>query len=269
MLDMLLSAHPRVVGLGETYQLIDPETRRKFLKGADENLCNCGKTMRECPVWSPFVAFLRQNAGKEIPFAESYNRLIASVRDVYGDDVVIGDSSKYQVPLRLSLENRTRLDVEKVSVIHLIKDARSFALSWKRSHNLGPISDLKAFLLWFRFNKQIESILRAHEVEPIRVGYEELCFSTRTILEMICLEVGLEFDAAMLDLSRSKSHIALGNRMRVHEKKSKKLYYDNRWFLDNSIGWKYAMLPFIKKYNEEKVYGNTIAGVREGRFEPK
>lgn len=168
------------------------------------------------------------------------------------------DSSKDLGRLESISQGPNRLDI---AVIHVIKDVRSYAASWRAIKRFGRIGVARCFRSWHRTNQLIERRIRQGGFPSVRVSYEELCFDPRTTLQTACRGLGIDFDEAMLDLRRSHGHVGAGNGMHTDPIKSNMLAYDFRWFSDRWISLYYHMRPDIAQYNEERVYG-----VLKGRY---
>jgi hypothetical protein len=100
------------------------------------------------------------------------------------------------------------------------------------------------------------------------ISYEALCFDPETVLRQVCNKAGAEFNPQMTDLTNSKAHIGLGNPMRTHDVKSRKIVYDYRWFYQLSAHLIY-FLPRIRKYNEKMMNSSLIFDPKSRLFEPK
>jgi len=63
LLDLLLSYHDKVIGLGEVYSVIgDKDSNLE----QTEDICSCGKQMSKCPVWSYSINKEGAEAGKNL-----------------------------------------------------------------------------------------------------------------------------------------------------------------------------------------------------------
>jgi len=268
LLDLLLGAHSKIFGIGEIDALLNPERSDKFLHTVNDVVCKCGKKMTECEIWGPFVDYLNENASED--YQKKYRKMLDIMGEKFGEDIFITDSSKYLSPLTNLLDNYQDrgLDSKDVYVIHLMKDVRCLATSMKRSNDGSSWDEFKYFNQWYRFNKKVSSMLNDSDVHHMKIGYEELCLYPEYCLELICNFLGLEYEPEMKDLKQTQSHLALGNMMRLDKKKSSKVYYDNRWFIEDSISFKYWLLFWIRNYNKREVYSNTVVKQKGARFQP-
>ncbi len=275
LLDMVLSTHPRVVGLGEVWLLLNDRTRPRYLaKGGA--LCSCGSRVQECAFWSGMLAYLETARGSS--YGQRYARLIRHAREQFGQEVIISDSSKYVHALRPLLQaidgqEMVELDVqpEDILVLNLIRDVRGYVCSIKRIEKIPEWRLdllLRQFRIWYRQNLDMDRFLAQSGLEHLRVSYEELCFASAKVSAKIWHALGIPADAAQ-GMSASISHIAVGNRARHHEIKSKRLQYDPRWFEESVVQILYTSLPRVRAYNLNNVYSGLIRpGNADTHFEP-
>lgn len=270
MLDMLLSAHRGICGLGEVFMMIDDASRTKYLSNADNCLCSCGQSINHCQLWQDYFAYVKQD--ERSTYAQRYQKILSLVHTQVGPDTIVVDSSKYTKPLGLLHDaiQAGELPGVELFVIHLVKDARSFAVSMKRRFNATGLKVPKTLLSWYRFNREMHKAIADRGIPCCQVGYEELCFNPRLVLEMICEQVGVAFDEQMLDMSNSKAHIGVGNSMRTHAVKSKQIVYDCRWFHETDIAFWYFLLgPILRSFNRRAVYQHLLANHTAKLFEPR
>lgn len=276
LLEMLLSAHPAINGLGETRMLIGDDTRDKYIKTAHSRICSCQKPIDECKLWSKFIQYIQDEASGD--FGVRYKYLVNLAYQEFGSHSIISDSSKYLAPLRQlvgTIESGQLADVlitkDDLLVLHLIKDVRSYVTSIKRRQRLTNLQFknlIFSFYKWCRDNTRMSQYLETKNIPSVKVSYEALCFDTETILRQVCNEAQIEFDPKMLKLSNSNAHIGLGNPMRTHEIKSKKIIYDYRWFYHTNVHLLYYLLPGAKKCNENLLNGSFLFEPRANLFEP-
>jgi hypothetical protein len=252
------------------HYLIDPDKRQRHIPHAEKRICSCGKTLTQCPLWSSHLERLK--AGDNNNFSNLYKQLLRDVAKLTGDEnTCVCDSSKYRDTLRDLLNALPSMELTKnnIRVLHVIKDVRGYVLSQRRSKKGSRFGDPKRFYRWRKENTALEKMIAREGLNSLRIGYEELCFYPAFIMKKIADFIELDFDLKLLDPSKSQGHMGVGNPMRAHPRKSKAIYYDHRWFLDGSINLGYALLPGIRKYNREKVYGNTTGRDRKALlFDP-
>ena len=253
LLDLLLSTHPGVCGLGEARMLVEDDRRPEYTSNADERTCSCGDAINQCPLWSRFLD--RVESTSDVGFGEHYATLIDLFHSVVGPDVVVSDSSKYIGPLRRLIAalcdgDLVDIDPDDLLVVHLIKDVRAFATSMKYRHDLAPWSLAKQFYKWYTANQKISTFLDSENIASVQVTYEQLCFHPDAVLGRIFDAAGVVPSEQTGDLSAAEAHVGLGNPMRTHDQKSQGIVYDSRWFHEPLVQGLYYLLPGVRSYNE-------------------
>ena len=253
LLDLILGGHSRFVGLGEVRQVLDLESleREKISKV----VCSCTQTMEACVFWGEAVSKLR-SSGELSPEAR-YQIILETFGDIFGENCIPVDSSKYTSSLRM-LHTDPNIDL---SVLHLIRDVRSFTISHIDNQKRKPREHKKRspfhyFKKWYSGNNKIQNFLKTNNIHHFQLGYEELCHYPTVMIEKICHFLGEQPESSMLAIENSRSHSVLGNRMRRQSDKLK-LLYDMRWFQRNEWLMPSLLFPKIIKYNTKEVYRNV------------
>lgn len=197
-LAMLLGTDPRVVVIGESWQLPSVwQTGRP---------CSCGAPLADCPFWRPIST--------RIPFTEYHpdlnNRLRNTIRDIHGSSVIV-DTSKKAPYLRQVIKP---VDV----LVHLIRDPRGHALSryrgWssKRAEGVPGVFDVaRTSISWRRQNSAARRLTNDHG--GITLRYEEFVHTARATAQRILAAAGLHEDR--LGERTAIQHIAAGNPARM------------------------------------------------------
>lgn len=253
LLDLLLSTHPGVCGLGEARMLVEDARRPEYTSNADERICSCGHAINQCPLWSRFLDRVKETPDAD--FGDRYATLIDLFRSVVGPDVVVSDSSKYIGPLRRLIAalrdgDLVDIDLDDLLVVHLVKDARAYATSMKYRHDLAPWSLAKRFYKWYAANQKISAFLDDENIASVQITYEQLCFHPDAVLGQIFDASGLVPSEQTGELRAAKAHVGLGNPMRTHDQKSQGIVYDSRWFHEPIVQGLYYLLPGVRSYNE-------------------
>jgi len=255
LLDLLLSTHPRVCGLGEARMLVNDERRSTYTANAEERICSCGVSIDRCELWGRFIEYAEEERNAE--FGEKYLHLLRMVKELMGEDVVLSDSSKYIEPLKkvtnLLQENGRqgeKMTLDDFLVVHLVKDARAWATSMKYRHDLDALRLAYYMFRWAKDNHEIDAFLNQKGIQCIQISYEELCFNPGSVLSSILNEAGLGVSSSVGRLEEARAHIGLGNPMRTDKNKSKTIIYDSRWFYEPVIQLLYYLVPGVKEYNE-------------------
>lgn len=268
-LNLLLSGQPRLVALGEVFNLFDFEAGHIYRQ--EKILCSCGESMSRCKFWGPLTDQLR--AHPDLSPGEMYDLVLDAFYAHFGEDAVPVDASKTVDALRVLKDRPVDL-----RVIFLIRDVRPWVVSMRKNLEKRArlrFSDLikkyglkapfewlmtrpvKFFWHWYLLNRQTQRFLTQEDISTLQMGYEELCFYPEMMLAEIGNFLGLPFDPEVVSLGTSEEHIILGNRMRRQPEKRARIYYDHRWF--NYRAWLLPSLLFrrIMNYNDREVYRNT------------
>jgi hypothetical protein len=197
----------------------------------DNRLCECGLRFRSCPLWTQVMERLdpagaisgselkrlvaaehrllrtrfapaalrgaRRPTGfrdREPEYADRVSALYAGIRSATGCSVVV-DSSKlgaYGLVLRGDPSLR-------VAVVHLVRDPRASAYSWRR---LKPLHDANATThmrrrslvhscaVWTSGNQLVESLLRRQGTTYVRIRYEDLVARPEQTLRTLTRALG-------------------------------------------------------------------------------
>jgi len=251
--DQLLSAADGVVGLGELAGFFSPEHMRNYHEkwgGFPEAYqCSCGEQFATCELWSQLEAHSGLKSNEATP--NKYLRLVSVVTKLYGDDVIIVDSSKSITGLTnwLNYTGENGLDAVDIHVILAIKDVRSFAASMVRKANnrYSPLSVVRSFNYWLGGNRQLLNFLSDSGIEYQLSLYESLCADVEKELSRISRGA---IDATKLstNISHKKSHIGIGNKSFILRNRSK-IRYDDMWRLNRTIKSTYLLHRRANKLN--------------------
>lgn len=257
LLDMMLSAHPEITGLGETHMILDRDRRKQRLETLSRFHCTCGAVICDCPVWGRLMESLGESGGDNATFARYYQELLERVNALEGT-AYVSDSSKYLKPLRRVAQACEENGMARgdLKVLHLVRDVRGFARSYRRLESLNALQTAKQMWTWKLYNQRIEKTIEELGLPALRMGYEELCLSAEATLRRVCDFLELDYHTGMASPAHASGHVATGNVMRVDKKKRSGLFYDHRWFLDDCIGLWYLTLPGIRRRNRRWVYGS-------------
>jgi hypothetical protein len=219
LLTNLLGQQDHYHAAGEVYYLWE--------RGINEDrLCGCGRPIRECPLWS---AVLERTLGELGPatvdrMANSTRRLnrtrrLLSQRRLAGGQLREEDDEYLRTLERLYLElaaesgSRVIIDASKnplyghlltrsaqlrVRTVHLIRDPRAVAFSWRR-HKWNPdsgrqfarLSTTRSALLWRVWNHSSETLLGRDRQRYQRLRYEDLCRDGAQTIEEIMRLTGV------------------------------------------------------------------------------
>ena len=254
LLDLILGCNSKIRGLGEADVLLNKNVE------FESTPCMCGTNLSECIFWSGLGGFIKTNKQKSFDF--KYHMLIKHFDNIFGNDKILVDSSKY-----LNILKKVITIDYPIKVIYLIKDVRSFTLSQKRSYiknkkeakiipRISLLRNKFFYYMWYKENREIQKYLLKNDIDYFQVGYEELCFKPVNSIKKICQFIGVEFEEDMIYPYKSQSH-GTGNRMRRMPEKKKGINYDYDWMFDNSISFTSSISPKIMKFNTDNVYQNS------------
>lgn len=226
------------------------ELRYLWQRGAIEDRpCGCGQRFAECPVWSrvmrqapsdpsAVVAFLGQRLRmRRLPAMLWRRRVeahpaIPALYAALGDDLVV-DSSKLP-PYGLLLDGLPGLDVR---VLHLVRDPRATAFSWRRRKGLDGPDDkalmsrppvAKAALLWLVWNATA-ALLWRRSGRYLRVRYEDFVADPAAVTTRIADFAGVppvRYEQNTVHLA--PTHAVAGNPSR-HRTGAVAVVPDNEW----------------------------------------
>lgn len=271
LLDLMLSGHPRFIGVGEVCSLFDPT--RNFLYHPTDVECSCGNTIDQCEFWAPTINVLRPAYDRKADAQELYRLFLDEFYKHFGSDAIPVDISKTDENLGIIklMEN------VNIKVIFLIRDVRSWTVSMRdvaRRADDFKVSSLiqkygwrawkpyvgrmstKFFLHWHILNRRTQRFLRKNNLPTFQVGYEELCLYPEMLMRQLSVFLEVEYCESMLSLKDTQSHVILGNRMRSQEEKRRGVVYDDRWFYNNDWMLPTLIFPHIMRYNSAEVYHN-------------
>jgi len=214
LLNLLLNAHPRMVGLSELVSF-----QNYLQSGQDEVLTDQALWVRirdrfeQITPQGHFSGIdlstpsLKQILNNQLPprwVSDNYY-LLRAVLDVMEEDVAV-DASK-GVRRLLGLEKTGMYDFR---VIHLVRNGRAVVHSYRKK----GYSFLSSFRRWF-----IPAVFTRRLMSPelldatLTVKYEDLCDNPERVLEAICRHIRLPYTGDMLAY-RSVPYIGVGgNRM--------------------------------------------------------
>jgi hypothetical protein len=270
LLDLLLGAHSRLIGLGELHKVLLMDPAR--LESEKRMRCTCGQAVADCVFWKPAFDAL-QNASQATP-KEKYALILRIFGDVFGAQQQLVDSSKYLPALRVASAQDT-----DITVIHLLKDVRSFTVSQRDSLDaeiqyrhlslLGSPALSRAiyrasikspsylYWKWYLRNRAITNYLEESSIAHTQVGYDELAQRPAEVMALLYAFLGLEQPANAAAIPQgTNSHIWMGNPMIANPDKMRAVQYDDRWVTRNDWRTAEALFPAIRSYNKAAVYSN-------------
>lgn len=253
--DHVLSSHPKTIGLGEISAFFSPSHMQQYMNRwrdySDVTLCSCAKDWSECEFWGELIDLCGLNSTNAM--IDKYKCLFSHVKDVYGDDAVVIDSSKSLETLEMLIDHYGSLDISltDIFVVFTIKDVRSFSASIvnKSDSKRSLRSILRSFNYWNGANKNILDYLRNNKLNFSINLYEELCADPTAFVNKELARAGCAELVGGLDINKDYSHIAMGNKNFIMRNRNQ-IKYDSRWFYDDLINFSYLIHNKARRLNK-------------------
>lgn len=240
LLDMLLSAHPDVVGLGEAEKV-----GAKVVPRHPAHHCSCGKFFEECPFWGSFMTrpenqayfkhrvrhvhekkldfllnrkrydFIQKGPGKVTleEYARNTEALYRYALEKSGAKVIV-DSSKR--PYRPEALLAAGANIEPY-ILHLVRDGRGVVWSFlkasrKRGYREGNfVWTMNALKEWLGNNLKVEMLRRRLPVQSRRILYRDLVHDPEKTVKTILADLGLDPKRWNPDFRAVERHYLAGN----------------------------------------------------------
>jgi Sulfotransferase family len=230
------------------------ELRYLWQRGlVDDRPCGCGATVRECPMWAPILRDLPAHDPAGIaerlrtrlrmrnrlrvephPDDEVITALYRSLAERTGGSIIV-DSSKLP-PYAVLLHSLPGIDLR---VLHVVRDPRAAAFSWRRRRSLDGDGDgrimtrhpvWKAALLWSVWNAAV--LRRFGRGAYLRVRYEDLVQDPISWVRRIAEFAGSASPDVPIStdgvLTLAPTHSVAGNPMR-HRTGAVPIAADDEW----------------------------------------
>lgn len=231
ILDRSLSSLSNIVGLGEIH---------KFIIDGPEKLCSCGELAVKCPFWKNLLN-LKCN------YLEYYENIYLKFREIYGNKVILLDSSKTS-PFKILSANRKKWQgllywISKKNVdlycIHLTRDPCSWVSSLMRRDNKKDKKksiihyflhrDYIRLIQWYLSNLLLSFFIKSNKIKNLNVNYEDFCNNPLKTVNKIAKFVQYNHTVKDINLLNSSSHIIVGNPSRNDPIINSRITLDERW----------------------------------------
>jgi hypothetical protein len=264
LLELVLSANEGCVGIGEVFQLVDPNN--KLIYNLEGYECSCSKEILNCNFWKTVIQELSKNT--DLCLTKKYEVVLQKCKEAFGENAIVIDSSKSQRALS-ALKDIPDIDLK---VLHLIRDVRPWSMSIKKANIRNKVRTLRenikkfgvkgvikylrrnryyVFYNWWRTNNRITKIITDNKLESLVTSYERFCFNSNETLEEIYNFLGTDFDANSIDMLTTNNHNIFGNRMRFDKEKRKQIRYDMDWIYKNEWVLPYFVMTPVRNYNQK------------------
>lgn len=273
VLEMILGNTPGYFSVGEILEFWGLVSRQ-------DQVCGCGESFQACPFWSPIIRGFTENGQFDVPQMlalkaqfdrtrslpvlkllgmtnhEKMNQYQGWVKLLYdgvhktsGDQVIV-DSSK--TPAHLFI--LSQIPEAELSVLHLVRDPRAVAYSWKKRTKIDPqfVGDetrmaersyLNSMLRWSLENYYIEVFSKAVK-DYVRMRYEDFTeqpYGTlvKALNKMGCTSAGTDLDFLRNSpITLKPTHSVGGNPVRFSQINA----------IKNNADWKKQLNGFQKTY---------------------
>lgn len=208
LLDLLLSGHPDVVGVGEVKNLSPAK--------APETDCCCGKHVWDCPFWDRVAGVLSEKSAlpfRELDlesrddgtFAAHNHAFFSAVAEVAGRRIIVDSSKGVRRARRLLATSHF-----DVAPIHLVRGAHGVVYSHLKRGRRRWIAESRSYARRLRWTRE-----QLRGVDHALVRYEDLAMDPIRTLSTLMPRLGLGFQRRQLDWSARERHDAGGNPMRL------------------------------------------------------
>jgi hypothetical protein len=272
ILELKLGSHANVIGFGEVWRVIKPHGAG--LDSVRERRCTCGETGKTCQFWSRVFMRIKETAAETLE--QRYEAFFDVVKQRYGDDVVVVDSSKSMQ----SLEAVAGVPDVDIYVLFTVRDVRGWMgsitkaaarkkeMPWRKVFDADFKYFFWAFIRlnvlrlipfwlpneWLLRNLRILKKIRTTRLRNIQISYEALVFDSEDTMARI--EEFLELTDKRQDAiaGTDSFHIIRGNRTAFLTDPKAPLYYDAQWMSAWKASVVISLLPWVAWYNRKWVY---------------
>lgn len=262
LLDLLIGSSPNVFGLGEVhyfnsynYEIDDPK-----LLDINKRKCTCGEEFKDCNFWNNVI----RNSCKNLNISRMYSlsetlkvswniicpfeilrfnisnsddlTLFQSILQTKNEEEIsldyLLDSSKD--PRRL-VKLESLLGKKKIKVIFLVRDIRGYVNSysnpqkWRvKDAGLKSQNFLRVSLRWLAVNFSIVVYLKLHNIDSIKIVYDDFCQNPERTIEKLRKKWGFDIPEDYIsEIHKTKYHNIHGNLMKFSN--IDKIELDNSW----------------------------------------
>lgn len=231
--DHLLSAHPKITGLGEIANFFSPERMSHYLSKwqcyDDHDICSCGQHWNNCDFWGALQSLSGAVSSK--PTVEKRSLLHNAFVSSFGSESVLVDSSKSLCDLETLYSDLPHLGISESDVLVVLcaKDPRGFVASIekKEDERFSLLKSLQTLNYWAGEHQRFLRFLESSNLRFNVITYEKLCENPVDVIAESVSYLGLE-PLRELNLSHRASHIVLGNKGFTMRNR-KEIRYDDSW----------------------------------------
>ncbi|MDX2245488.1 MAG: sulfotransferase [Bacteroidia bacterium] len=220
-LQLALSTHPDVVGMGEVAKLL-----KELHNGVEEKdmpLCSCGEKISTCSVWGDLYPKIKGG-----DMQASLKEILAHFEKNFPQTTMV-DASK-SLPFLNEYYQPQYHPEHTIKVILVIRDIRSWLSSVKKTNLRKGRKDYGSVFegyRWLNTNLRNLRFLKKSKFEYKVVVYEDLVFKYETVMADIYRF--LELSPSPGNPNPARAHDVYGNRMKNDPSKQGKIVYDHAW----------------------------------------
>ncbi len=242
LLSSMLGTQKNIISAGELYNY------NNFFESADHlgRLCSCGEKLYECTFWTGVRRHICDKTGAELLdlkniepdiFSSNNYDVYNAIKDISKKNIIV-DSSKRHYRLKLLLSS----GLFRITIIHLIRDARAYSYSSLVTAREKGKSDMAFYMKLLEWQKKNIGIKAIYGSNPgyIQIRYEDLVADHIGQLSKVLRLCSETLDETRLfDPEASDSHEFSGNR-RFITKGLDEIKLDTR-YLENLSGAQWAV----------------------------
>lgn len=241
LLDMMLDAHPAIVGVGEIMNFAQ-RSNGHFTLNHEGSKCSCGEEFHVCNFWKsvgdqlderPDAEQLQFDSEDPEIFGESNDALFRAILRTSGTSIIC-DSSKSTSRLRAMLAS----DRFEVTIVHLIRDGRAVGYSHIRKSR-SPYPNVAS---WQRVNLRY-ALMFGRDSRYLRMHYLDLTSDWHTNVTRVLGTVGETFASVQERFWEAEHHKAGGNHIAMDSTQGIKVDYEfaealsaRQWILSTVLG---------------------------------
>lgn len=219
LMNEVLDSNSDIVGMGEIHRYL------QAINKSEVKRCSSGVLISESPFWRDVRQKLVSRYGtdkldlhnyKSKEFCRNNARVIAAILEAAGAAVAVDSSTNHR-----RLERLLACKQFELKVLHMVRDPRATADSVDRFHRrrsarLGiPFRSrlVRTSLRWAYVHGRVRRLMNRRNVDYLTVHYEDFARDPRSVVNVICHWIGVDFEPSMLDYWEAEHHLLDGNEL--------------------------------------------------------
>lgn len=286
LLDMVLGSSEQAFSVGELmyFDYYKGYKHENLYRLVDGRLCTCNEQMDDCPIWSNINFETTDNVPKHESFGESLRILInllnpferwtrfrvatGNNRAVYQQ--IFREASREKTKLRFvvdsskdprrlyELVNDPEIGLERLAVIHLIRDGRGYVYSYQKSERLKGGRELRGTWIclveWIVVNLLARRLIKKYKIPAFTMSYDRFAENTDEVLAELGTFLGFDLGAETLidRINATTYHNIHGNPIR--QGKITEIRRDVKWQTFFSPLKRSVLSAIVYPFNRRWVY---------------